>query len=95
MIKPPVQPSNSFRIELELASRQRIDSVLLAELRKQDRNPDLKNISRAGLKKLFKKRRIQLKGQSAVPSSELAAGISFVDILNYPETPAAPTAEEA
>jgi len=83
MFKPPPQPSNSFRVTLELSSRQRIDNVLLAELKIQDRNAQLKNISRNGLKKLFKEKRIQLKGQSAVPSSELAEGISFVDILGY------------
>ena len=92
MIKPPEQPPNSFRVVLDLATSQRIDAVLLAELRNQNRNPELKIISRKVFKELFKTRRIQLKGQSAVPSSFLASGVSYVDILGYVEqAPSAPT----
>jgi hypothetical protein len=41
------------------------------------------SISRSALKDLFKKKRIQLKGQAAVPSSLLAEGTSYVDILGF------------
>ena len=82
--QPPPQPEGSFRIPLHLNSGgHRIDAVLLEELRKQDRNSSLKNLSRAGLKRLFKERRILIKGQSAVPSSALAAGVTFIDILGF------------
>jgi len=83
MITPPEQPTNSFRIVLHLLGRHRIDTVLLDELRKQERNAVLKNISRKKFKALFKEKRIQLKGQSAVPSSSLAAGTTYVDILGF------------
>jgi len=83
MIKPPEQPSNSFRVTLTLADSRRLDGVLLEELRKQTQVPELKTISRTAFKALFKARRIQLKGQSAVPSSTLASGTSYVDILGF------------
>lgn len=83
MINPPPKPSNSFRVTLVLSTRQRIDAILLRELRNQVRNLHLKEISRTAFKELFKKKRIQLKGQAAVPSSELAPGTSYVDILGY------------
>ncbi len=83
MITPPKQPPNSFRITLELSSKQRIDTKLLHELRAQTRNTILMSISRSALKDLFKKKRIQLKGQAAVPSSLLAEGTSYVDILGF------------
>jgi|GEM_PF-624639 len=80
----PLQPPDSFRIALQLSSGgHRIDAVLLEELRGQGSNAQLKNISRSALKKLFKERRILIKGQSAVPSSGLAAGITYVDILGF------------
>jgi hypothetical protein len=80
----PPQPANSFRVVLELTSRQsRIDVVLIEELRKQDRNHELKNLSRNAFKALFKAKRVQIKGQSAVPSSAVAAGTTYVDILGY------------
>ena len=85
MFKPPPKPPNSFRVILELSSRQRIDGILLENLKNQTANSALKNISRTGLKKLFKDKRIHLKGQSAVPSSMLAEGTTFVDILGYKE----------
>ncbi len=66
----------------------RIDQVLLEYLRKQDRNFDLKNISRVAYKNLFKQRRIKIKGQSAVPASGLAIGSTTVDILGYEEAAA-------
>ena len=83
MMKPPPQPANSFRVKLELTTRQRIDNVLLAELKRQDDNSALKGISRTAFKQLFKEKRIMLKGQSAVPSSLLATGITYVDILGF------------
>ena len=85
MITPPPQPSNSFRITLVLSSKQRIDTKLLHELRAQTRNTTLMSISRSALKDLFKKKRIQLKGQAAVPSSLIAEGTSYVDILGFSE----------
>jgi hypothetical protein len=76
------QPRNSFRLTLTVTSAQpRLDTVLLAELRKQDTHPELKNISRTEFKELFKKKRIQIKGQAATPSSSLAKGSTDVDIL--------------
>lgn len=83
MIKFNEQPKNSFRITLELTSKQRIDTALLTQLREQTRNTELKSISRTVYKELFKKKRIILKGQSAVPSSTLAKGTTIVDILGY------------
>lgn len=81
------QPLNSFRITVTLSTpRDRIDQVLIEELRKQTRNLDLKNISRTTFKELFKKKRIRIKGQSAVPSSSLAQGTTHIDILGYTET---------
>ena len=78
------QPPNSFRLEIELSSGgHRIDAVLLERLRLQDRCAALKNISRSALKKLFKERKVQIKGQSAVPSSTLAAGVTYVDVIGF------------
>lgn len=83
---PPEKPKNAFRVTLSLASgAPRLDQVLLEALRKQDESLKLKNISRSEFKELFKKRRIQIKGQSAVPSSGLAAGTTVVDILGFAE----------
>jgi hypothetical protein len=82
---PTIQPANSFRITLELTSKKRIDGVLLEQLKAQSRNMQLKAISRSAFKELFKAKRITLKGQSAVPSSLLAEGITVVDILGFEE----------
>ncbi len=80
----PPRPDNSFRIVLTLASRaSRIDNVLLPALKAQKENLDLKNISRAALKELFLNGCIQIKGQRAKPSSALAAGVTYVDILGF------------
>lgn len=80
------QPENSFRITLTvLSAKPRIDQVLLEELRKQSRNTILKRISRTEFKELFKKKRVQIKGQAAVPSSALAAGSTEVDLLGFDE----------
>ncbi len=84
MTNTPPKPPNSFRVTLNLSSPQpRIDQVLLEELRKQSRNLDLREISRAKFKVLFKEKRIQIKGQSAVPSSALAQGTTVVDIIGF------------
>jgi hypothetical protein len=80
----PPQPENSFRIILELKYPEpRLDSVLLAELKKQNENSELKSISRSKLKDLFQSSRIQIKGQKAHPSSSLMKGTTYVDILGY------------
>lgn len=79
---PPVD--NAFRVTLTLASgKPRLDQVLIEELRKQSKNLDLKNLSRTGLKDLFKKRRIRIKGQAALPSSSLAQGTTYVDLIGF------------
>lgn len=87
MVTTPPKPKNAFRIELTLTTpRPRIDQVLLEALRDQNQNSSLKKISRIEFKELFKKKRIRIKGQSAVPSSSLAKGTTFVDILGFEET---------
>ena len=84
MIKNQDIPLGAFRITLVLSGpRPRIDQVLLEELRKQNQNLLLKNISRMAFKELFKKKRIRIKGQAATPSSSLAQGTTFVDILGF------------
>lgn len=80
----PVQPPQSFRIVLDLNSRQsRMDNPLLAALKNQKENLNLKIISRQALKNLFLEGRIQIKGQRAKPSSGLAVGLTYVDILGF------------
>lgn len=80
---PPI-PENAFRIVLELAERQpRLDTLLLQAIREQERNEELKRISRTAYKQLFYDKRIVIKGQSATPSSSLAKGTTYVDILGY------------
>ncbi len=80
----PPRPPNSFRIVLDLEMRQkRIDTVLLQALRDQNENILLKQISRLAFKKLFDDKKIQIKGQNARPSSALAKGLTYIDILGY------------
>ncbi len=75
-----------FRVTLQLSTRKpRIDQVLLEELRIQNRNLALRNISRSEFKELFKRKKIRIKGQSAVPSSSLASGTTHVDIFGFEE----------
>lgn len=89
----PKQPKNSLRITLVVAGRQpRIDTILLAAIRAQDRNLELKKISRVAFKELFKKKRVQIKGQSAKPSSSINTGTTYVDILGFEDSSA--SAEE-
>ncbi len=84
---PPKPPHKAFRIKIELtSSRPRLDAVLMDELRKQNRNLALKNISRTEFKALFNKKKIRIKGQPARPSSALASGVTWVDILGFEES---------
>lgn len=85
VIVPP-RPRGSFRVILNLASAApRLDAVLIEALRKQDRSIDLNNLSRAKIKELFAKKKIRIKGQAATPSSAVARGVTYVDILGYPD----------
>jgi hypothetical protein len=80
----PAQPANSFRITLTLNQKlPRIDTVLLEAIRNQEDNLELKRISRTTYKALFNDKKILIKGQAAKPSSALAAGTTYVDILGY------------
>lgn len=83
----PEKPKNSFRVTLKLNARApRLDSVLMDALRKQSRNLDLMNLSRSDFKELFNKKKVLIKGQPARPSSSLAAGTTYIDILGFPES---------
>jgi hypothetical protein len=80
----PNIPKNAFRVILTVTStKPRIDQVLIEELRKQSISLPLKTISRTEFKELFKKKRIRIKGQACVPSSSLAKGTTYVDILGF------------
>jgi hypothetical protein len=82
--KTPDAPANSFRVTLEVTSgKPRMDGPLLIALRGQNRNLQLREISRTEFKELFKKKKVLIKGQAATPSSTLAPGITHVDILGY------------
>ncbi len=80
----PPKPANSFRIVLDLHQPQkRLDTVLLQEFKKQSEDLKLKEVSRSQLKELFGQGKILIKGQRANPSSGLAKGITYVDILGF------------
>lgn len=80
----PEQPKNSFRVTITVGTRKpRLDTPLHEALQAQDTNLTLKKISKAALKELFNKSRIQIKGQRAKSSSALAAGTTYVDILGF------------
>lgn len=80
----PPQPPKSFRITLELDyAEKRLDSVLLAALKEQNEQPALQAITRAQFKELFSSGKILIKGQRAKPTSSLAIGTTYVDILDY------------
>lgn len=80
----PSQPSNSYRITLNLDHPEsRMDNVLLNALREQEDNLTLKNLSRGALKDLFNEKKIMIKGQRAKSSSALAKGTTYVDILGF------------
>lgn len=80
----PPRPRGSFRIILNLTSpAPRLDAVLIEALRTQNRSIDLNNLSRAKLKELFSKKKIRIKGQAATPSSGVARGVTYIDILGF------------
>ena len=80
----PPRPPKSYRLVLELhRSEKRLDSVLLTALKSQNENLNLREISRTKMKELFTTGKIQIKGQRATPSSALAKGTTYVDILGY------------
>lgn len=80
----PPQPANSFRIVLELnRAEKRLDNVLLLAIRSQNENLDLREVTRTTFKELFNSGKIQIKGQNARPSSAVAKGTTYVDILGY------------
>jgi hypothetical protein len=80
----PLQPPQSFRVIIEVHTRlSRMDNKLLMVLKEQTENPTLQAISRNALKQLFLDGRVQIKGQRAKPSSAIAKGITYVDILGY------------
>jgi hypothetical protein len=85
-VTPPVppRPRGSFRIVLSLSAPvARLDTVLIEALRTQNRNKDLSILSRAKLKELFAKKRVRIKNQAATPSSSIAKGVTYVDILGF------------
>jgi hypothetical protein len=78
----PKQPEGSFRVKLVMNNRQpRLDTHLLEALRGQEDNFLLQRISRTQFKRLFDEKRVIIKGQPAKPSSGLATGTTYVDIL--------------
>lgn len=80
----PPQPKNSFRVVLNLPHKAaRLDSVLMEALRAQNKNLDLRNLTRGTFKELFKNKKILIKGQPARPASAISGGVTYVDILGY------------
>jgi hypothetical protein len=80
----PPQPPKSFRVVLELnRAEKRLDTVLLAALKGQNQNLNLREISRAKFKELFRTGKICIKGQRATPTSAIAKGTTYVDILGF------------
>ena len=80
----PPRPPKSFRIVLDIPrAERRLDSVLLTAIKSQNENLNLREISRTEFKELFNKGRVLIKGQRATPSSAVAKGITYVDILGY------------
>ena len=80
----PPRPPQSFRVIIELnSSGVRLDAVLLKSLRDQKENLDLQNITRTTFKTLFQTGKILIKGQRAKPSSTLAKGTTYIDILGF------------
>lgn len=78
----PPQPPNSFRVVLELnRAEKRLDAVLLQALKAQNEDLNLREITRLKFKELFTSGRILIKGQRATPSSGVAKGVTYVDIL--------------
>lgn len=80
----PPQPPKSFRIVLELnRAEKRLDTTLLAAIRQVDGNLTLREITRTEFKDLFNSGRVLIKGQRAKPSSAVARGTTYVDILGF------------
>lgn len=80
----PPRPPKSFRIVLELnRAENRLDNILLAAIKGQNENLNLREISRVQFKELFKNGKILIKGQRARPNSSIAKGTTYVDILGY------------
>jgi hypothetical protein len=80
----PKQPENSIRVILTINQKlPRLDTALLEAIRAQEECFDLKRISRTAYKELFSKKKILIKGQPAKPSSSVAAGTTYVDILGF------------
>ncbi len=80
----PDKLENAFRVILNLEHPEsRMDNVLLAALREQNENLELKSISRSALKDLFTNKRVMIKGQRAKSNSSLAKGSTYVDILGF------------
>lgn len=80
----PPKMSNAFRIAISSdMGEPRLDNVLLNALRDQSENPTLKVISRGLLKTLFAEKKIFIKGQNAKPSSSIARGTTYIDIVGY------------
>jgi 23S rRNA-/tRNA-specific pseudouridylate synthase len=78
----PPQPPGSARITLVLERRSdRLDGILLEAMRMQTENKKLREISRSALKALFTQHKVLIKGQPAKPSSSIATGTTYVDIL--------------
>lgn len=83
----PEKPNNAFRVTLVLNTpKDRLDTVLIEALRTQKIHLALSILSRGALKELFKKKKVRIKGQPAVPSSSLAAGTTYVDIHGFADT---------
>ncbi len=77
----PQLPKGAERVVLTLAKREdRLDNILMEAVR-QHESEKLRTLSRAGMKKLFTEGKIQIKGQRAKPSSAMAVGVTYVDIL--------------
>ena len=80
----PPRPPQSARIVITLKrSEKRLDTVLLKSLREQNENLNLREISRTTFKELFSSGKIVIKGQKARPSSSLAVGTTYIDILGF------------
>ena len=80
----PPRPPKSYRIVLELSrSEKRLDTVLLAAIKLCKDNLNLREITRTKYKELFNNGQIIIKGQRATPSSAIAKGTTYVDILKY------------
>lgn len=65
------------------SAQRRLDVVLTAAIKSQNKNLNLREISRTQLKDLFRNGKIQIKGQRATPSSAIAKGTTYVDVLGY------------